>query len=466
MSEYDFDVLVIGGGGSGGFTAATTALARGARVGMVEAGRLGGLCILAGCMPSKFLLHNAARLRQRGESGLDAYPRLLAGKRSLVDYLAGARKRAVKAKQAQGLEVVRGRARLRDAHTVEVEGRRLSAASLVIATGSTEIIPPLPGLAESGYLVSESFLELESLPPSLIVLGGGVMALELAQYAARMGVETTVIQRSPHLLSKEPPEVGELLAEALRADGAQVFTATELMKIETSGDMKTAVFAHEGAVVRVEAREILAAFGRRPQSQGLNLEQAGVALEKNGAVKVDRFMRTSRENIYAAGDVTGWNMVVNLAVLQGEVAGENASGGRRAIDASVLPQAVFTDPQYAKVGLSRRQCQEQGLDFAEATYDLANMGVARTYAPPPVGFITMRADKKSRRILGAEMVAPQASLLIHDTAVAMKLKGTPHDLAQLPYVHPCLSELTNLCAHRLARLLDREQRGQVSKEEE
>lgn len=455
MSEYDLDVLVIGGGGSAGFTAATVALARGARTGMVEAGRLGGLCILAGCMPSKALLHAADQVHRAGGSGDRIYPEALERKRRLVDLLAGARVRAVEAKQAQGLELIRGRARLTGPHSVEVEGREISAASIVIAAGSTEIIPPLPGLAEAGYLVTADLMDLEALPKSLLVLGGGVMALEMAQYTARMGVKTTIIQRSPHLLSKQPPEVGELLAEALGAEGVEVFTDTEMVRIEAGDQGKTAVFMHGGREMRVSGEEMLAAFGRKAMTAGLGLEEVGVELER-GAVKVDRFMRTSLDSVYAAGDVTGVNMVVNLAILQGEVAGANASGGQREIDDSVLPQAVFTDPEYARVGLSREQCQARGIDYAEAVYDLSAVGAARTYAQPLAGFMTMRADRADGRILGAEIVAPHASLLIHDTAVAMKLGGVPRDLAELPYVHPCLSELTSLCAHRLAKALARQ----------
>jgi len=247
MSEYDLDVLVIGGGGSAGFTAATVALARGARTGMVEAGRLGGLCILAGCMPSKALLHAADQVHRAGGSRDRVYPEALERKRRLVDLLAGARVRAVEAKQAQGLELIRGRARLTGPHSVEVEGREISAASIVIAAGSTEIIPPLAGLAEAGYLVTADLMDLEALPKSLLVLGGGVMALEMAQYTARMGVKTTIIQRSPHLLSKQPPEVGELLAEALGAEGVEVFTDTEMVRIEAGDQGKTASSCMGGA---------------------------------------------------------------------------------------------------------------------------------------------------------------------------------------------------------------------------
>ncbi len=453
---FDLDMLVIGGGGSGGFTAATTALKSGARVGMVEAARLGGLCILAGCMPSKTLLHWAERLRQEGTEARRHHPQVLEQKRRVVDFLAGKRVEAVQARQAKGLEVFQGRARFVDPHTVEFEGRRLSARSIVIATGSAWSLPPVPGLDSETCLLGEQFLELEELPESLVVLGGGPLALEMAQYSLRMGVDTTIVQRSPRLLSKEPAPVGELLEEALAAEGATIYTGTKLLAVEKTAGGRAVVFEHQGQERRIEAQAVLAALGRRPNSQGLNLEAAGVETSR-GAVKVDRFMRTSREHIFAAGDVTGVNLVVNLAILQGEIAGYNATHPERPreIDDRVLPQAVFTDPQFARVGRRAGELEKAGVEFEQALYKLSGLGVSRTYPQPPKGFMLMRAAPADGRILGAEIVAPEAALLIHDTAVAMKLGGTVYDLAELPYVHPCLSELTNLCAGRLARQIKR-----------
>lgn len=453
MSGFDLDVLVIGGGGSGGFTAATTALASGARVGMVEAGRLGGLCILAGCMPSKTLLHGAALFKEMGVPGAKAYPRLLALKRAVVEHLAGGRARAVAEKQAQGLELYQGRAALVDPHTVEVRGRAISAAHLVIATGSREVWPPLPGIERAGCLVAEQFMDMEELPESLVVLGGGVIACELAQYAARMGVDTTLIQRGARLLSQEAPRVGRVIQEALEADGVRVLTGTELLGVEAGPGGKTVRFNQDGAGQAVQAQAMLLALGRRPNIEGLGLEAAGVAVQ-NGAPRVDRFMRTSVEHIYAAGDVTGQALVVNLAVLQGQVAGHNATHPQaRAIDDRVLPRAIFTTPQVARVGLSAAQARQAGLDFLEVEQDLASMGVARTYPQELRGFLALRAERESGRVIGAELVAPEASLMIHDIAVAMKLNATAQDLADIPYIHPCLAEITNYAAERLAHLL-------------
>lgn len=456
MSIYDYDLLVIGGGGSGGFTAATTAMKYGAKVAMVESGRLGGLCILAGCMPSKAILHDAARLHGLGLDGRKFAPEVIARKRRVVEHLAGNRQHAVAAKAAQGLEVIRGQARFTGPHTVQVEGREYSAARLVIATGSAWTAPPIPGLADAGYLTSDSLLELEELPKSLIVLGGGTLALELAQYAQRMGVATTVLQRSGHLMSREDARVGDALQKALGNEGMEIRTSIDLARVQSGPEGKTVWFGHDGEEQSITAQEILVALGRRANTSGLGLEAAGVELGPKGQVKVDARMRTSAKHIFAAGDVTGVMMVVNLAVLQGEVAGYNVANDiSRKIDDRVLPRAVFTDPEFARVGLNAGQCRERGIDFAEAEFELGDMGAAKTYPQEIIGFVALRAERPSGLIIGAEVVAPSASSMIHDLAVAMKLGGTAQDIADIPYIHPCLAEATNLAAYRLAKKLKR-----------
>ncbi len=455
MSDRDFDLLVLGGGGSAGFTAATTAMKTGARVGMVEAVRLGGLCILAGCMPSKTLLHEAAQRRAAGRANPAGHAEVLARKREVVGYLAGSRERAVAAKQQKGLEVIMGRAAFVDPHAVEVDGRRITADKFMVATGSNEIIPPVEGLAETGFITSGDFLDLGSLPGSLVVLGGGAIALELAQYAVRMGVQTTLVQRSDHVLSKEDPRVGQLIAEALAEEGLRVLTGTKLIRVVSEGGAKQVVLEHAGAEVSVSAEEILVALGRRPHSQGLNLEAAGVATER-GAVRVNRYMQTSAEHIFAGGDVTGVSMIVNLAIVQGKTAGYNATHAQmREVDDAVVPRAVFTDPQFARVGLNAAEAAAAGIACVEAEFNLGSMGVARTYPEPIRGFITMRAAVDDGRLVGAELVAPEASLMIHDVAVAMRLGAGPGAIADVPYIHPCLAEATNFCAERLVRKLGR-----------
>ncbi|MCB2227296.1 MAG: NAD(P)/FAD-dependent oxidoreductase [Desulfarculaceae bacterium] len=455
MSNFDYDVLIIGGGGSAGFTAATTAMKSGAKVAMVEGSRLGGLCILAGCMPSKTLLHSAAEVKRLQVSGLAAYPEIHQYTRGVVNYLATGRDAAVKAKAAKGLEVIEGRAKVSGPHELIVEGRVLSAKSIVIATGSTEQVPPVPGLAESGFLDSDAFMRLEALPASLVVLGGGTQAVELAQFSARMGVKVTIIQRSEHLISNEDPRVGELIAQALEADGAEVLVGTELKAVNRSGGGVSVEFEQAGRPRSVKAEALLLSLGRRANTDDLGLAEAGVELGRKGQVVVDRYMRSSLPSVYAAGDVTGGPMVVNLAVQQGKAAGYNATHDEpREVQDRVLPRAIFTDPQFARVGLNHAEAHAAGLDFIEAEEDLGEMSVARTYPQPISGYLTLRAERQGGRLIGAELVAPEASLMIHDMAVALKMNATAGDIAAIPYIHPCLSEASEFAAGGLARQVE------------
>ncbi|MEW5913407.1 MAG: FAD-dependent oxidoreductase [Thermodesulfobacteriota bacterium] len=454
MSAYDFDLFVIGGGGSAGFTAITTAMKAGAKVGMAESGRLGGLCILAGCMPSKTLLHSAVQVRAEGLEGAAAYPEIQRFTRRVVDYLAGGREESVAERVKAGLQVLRGTASFVDPHCLAVGGQEISAGSIVIATGSQEAAPPIPGLAQAGYLTSKEFLSLSYLPNSLVVLGGGAVALELTQFAARMGVAVSLIQRSQHLLSKEDPRAGSLLAQVLSEEGAAVYTGTEISQVRRERAGVSVRFSQQGKESQLSAEVLLLAMGRQANVEGLNLVAAGVELDRRGAVKVDRYMRTSQAHIFAAGDVTGGPMVVNLAVEQGRAAGHNAVHDQpREVNDQVLPRAVFTEPQFARVGLNQAEAAAAGLDCAQADYDLGGMGTAKTYPQALRGYLCLRAEKNSGRVVGAELVAPEASLMIHDVAVCLKLGGTAADLAAIPYIHPCLAEITQFTAGNLAKLV-------------
>lgn len=457
MSDYDYDVLIIGGGGSAGFTAATTAMKSGARVAMIEGYKLGGLCILAGCMPSKALIHSADDLRAAGADRSRAYPEVIRFKRKVVDFLANKRVMAVEAKKKQGLQVLNGTAKFSGPHTVEVDGKAVTAGKIVIATGSTEIIPDVPGLADCGYLISDTFLELENLPESLVVLGGGTMALELAQYAAHMDVEVTLIQRSAHVLSGLDERIGLLLQECLSDDGVNIFTETKLVRIEGGPGDTTVVFEHRGKEKTVKADALLLSLGRRPNTAGLNLEAAGVETGPGGRVLVDDCMRTNVEHVFAAGDVTARLMVVNQAILEGETAGRNATAPQaKPIDDAVVPRAIFTDPQVAMVGLSAEQAAEAGIEFVEAYFDMGDLAAGKTYPGGVRGFMTMRADAATGKLIGADLVSPEASLMIHDSAITIKLGGTPGDIGSIPYTHPCLAEVTEMTAGRLARMLKKQ----------
>lgn len=455
MTKYDYDVLVVGGGGSAGFSAAGVALARGLKTGMIEGARQGGLCIQAGCMPSKTLLHGASQ-RDQTEAfmALADQSRLAKRKSDVVEELIKYRERMVQAKQQQGLSVITGWARLKDEHSLTVDGKGYSFKSLVLGTGSEEFIPNIPGLSETGFLVAQTFLNLQTWPKSLAVIGGGAIGLELAQFSHMIGADVTILQRDPRLYSREAPWIGEVLEQALASQALKIITSADIKSIKKTGDGRKQIsYMHNAQEKTCIAEEILLATGRIPRWGELDPTAAGLALEK-GAIKVDKALRTNHPHIMAAGDVTGIRMVVNLAILQGLFAGQTIlTDNQDPVDDAILPQALYTNPQMARVGLNQSEALAKGYDAVEVFCDLAELAVTLTYPQPPIGRMALRADKKSGLILGAEIIMPEASLAIHQVVQALALKATAKDMADLNYAHPCWAELIKQTALRLKKAL-------------
>ena len=327
-NEYDLAVL---GGGSAGYAAARTAAAGGLRTVVIEGGaEVGGLCILRGCMPSKALLYAAETLHQsrRAETwglripkaGFD-FAAVMARKMAMIKDFADYRRQQL---EAGTFAFLRAEARMLDRHQIEVvdsSGRRtfLRVKNIVVSTGSCSAPPPCPGLAEAGFLTSDDALSLEKLPRSLIILGGGSVAVELAQYFCRMDVKVTLIQRSSHLLRELDPDAATTLETVLRREGITLFAPTRLTRAFREGRNKVVEFEHVNEARRAEASAVLAATGRIPNTAGLGLEEIGVRTEQ-GRIVTDAQMQTSVPNIYAAGDCTGPHPLVHLAVEQGEIA--------------------------------------------------------------------------------------------------------------------------------------------------
>jgi pyruvate/2-oxoglutarate dehydrogenase complex dihydrolipoamide dehydrogenase (E3) component len=456
-SQFDFDLIVIGAG-SGGYAAARTAVAAGWRTAVVEGGaQLGGLCILRGCMPTKALLYAAevAHLaRQAGTWGLATAPvsfdwsAVQARKDRLIAEFADYRARQLTDGR---FTLVRDRARFRDPHTLELSaGRTLTAARFVIGTGSVVSAPPLPALAAAGYLTSDEALALPRLPRSLIVLGGGAVAVEFAQLFARFGVTVTLVQRSAHLLREFDADAAAVVEGVFRREGLQVFTGTRLTGAGRCEHGKFVAFEQAGQTVRVEAEEILLALGRSPNTAGLGLEQAGVRTE-NGRIVTDAGMRTSAAHIGAAGDCTGPHEIVHIAIQQGELAVQNllGAGPPRSMDYRLLTAVVFTDPQLGVVGLTERAARAQGVPYLTASYPFNDHGKSLIMEALE-GFVKLLADPRTGQILGGACVGPAGGELIHEIVVAMQGRLTVQALAALPHYHPTLAEIWTYPAEELA----------------
>lgn len=469
-SSYDFLVI---GGGSAGYAAARTAHDLGMRVAVVDGAReLGGLCILRGCMPSKTLIESANRFRsmRRAEefglraSGLEVRPEEIRyRKRRLIREFAEYRAGQL---EDGRFDLHRATARFVDGHHVRIdpldggESQTLSFKSALVATGSTIARPPVDGLEETGYWTSDDALDADTLPDSVVVLGGGAIALELACYFEGMGKEVTVIQRGKHVLSGTDTDIAAALETALRErENLTLFTGTRLLKTEkdaTTG-RKTVAFEWEGGTRNVSADQILLATGRRPNTAGLDAPAAGIDLaEPSGAVLASDQQRTSAPHIFAAGDVCGPHEVVHIAIEQGEIAAQNAAAllgfsdaPPRSIDYRLKLLGIFTDPEVATVGLSEEEARTLGREVAVATYPFDDHGKSIVKGETH-GFVKMIADKGTGEIVGAAVVGPEAVELIHELVVAIHFRAKASEFLTIPHYHPTLSEIWTYPAEELS----------------
>ena len=455
----DYDLIVIGGG-SAGYSAANTAQTYGARVAIIDPGPLGGLCILRGCMPTKTILRSpdiAALTRRAAEFGL-----LPVQTKINLSAVIERKNRLIAEFARYRIEQLKDpRFTLYEEHAVfispgeiRVGNRTLTARNFVIATGSVPADYSIPGIRETGYITSDSALDLREIPPTLIVLGGGPVAVELAQFFQRIGTHVAVIQRSRHILSKSDEDLARPVEARFREEGMTVYTDTQLQKFTLNGGRKTAHFIHEGREKTVSAEIILQALGRAPNIQGLNLDIAGVRTG-NGRVKVDSEMRTSQPHIFAVGDVNGLYEVVHIAIQQGEIAGYNAMHTEpRHMNDRLKTSVVFTDPQVAEVGLSEKECRAQNILCLSASYPFNDHGKSMCMGETH-GQAKLLCTPDTGEILGGHIVGPEAAELIHQIIALMYFRGSVRDMLRIPYYHPTLSEILSYPAEELARKLTR-----------
>jgi len=457
MKKHDFEVAIIGGG-SGGYAAARTAAAAGLKTVVIEGGaEVGGLCILRGCMPTKALLY-AAEVKhlaehaatwgvRAGKVGFD-FAKVMARKNAQIKDFADFRGQQL---DAGKFKFIRANARFLDAHTVELSnGKKITAKQFVIATGSRVAPSPLPQLDEVGFITSDEAVALKKLPKSLIILGGGAIACEFAQFFARFGVKVTLIQRSETILKEFDAEAGIEVAKVFRREGISVFTGTKLVGAKRKGKLKSVLFEQNGKTVSVAAEEILFALGRVPNTASLGLENASVKTE-NLRVVANGKMQTSAPHIFAAGDCTGPHEIVHIAIQQGETAVHNIVKPKvpRRMDYRLLISVVFTEPQVATVGLTEKEAAARKIPFLVASYPFNDHGKSLIMEAKD-GFVKLLANPKTGEILGGACVGPVGGELIHEIVITMAKRMTVHELAAAPHYHPTLAEIWTYPAEELA----------------
>ena len=429
--------LLIIGGGPGGYETAVEAAKRGMEVTLISEGPLGGTCLNEGCIPTKTFCHYAELIEQNIKAGLDCKPAFAAAaerKQAIVEQLRGGIDMLLK-----NVNVVRGKAQFKDAHTVVCEGQEYTADKIIIATGSVSASLPVPG-AES-CITSKEILELTKVPESLCVIGGGVIGLEFASIFRSFGSEVTVLEFCPGILPRFDSDLAKRLKQTLSKRGINIEVQAQVTRID--GD--TVTYIRKDKEYTIQASMILMAVGRRPNTDGLNLEAAGIDYTRKGITVNDRF-ETSVPGIYAVGDVTGGIMLAHAATYQGLHALNAICGLTDSINFDLVPAAVFTMPEVAMVGLTEEQCEEQEIEVRclKSFYRANGKAVSMDETD---GYCKVIVDNDGK-VLGAHIMGAHASDLIHEITTAINLGATLEQLQSVIHAHPTLSEVLQSAIHQ------------------
>lgn len=443
-----FDVVVVGAG-SGGLVVAAGAAGLGARVALVERNRMGGDCLNTGCVPSKALLaaakavQHARDARRLGLALPDPGPQ---DWKAVQAWVRASQARiaphdSVERFTGLGVEVFPGGATLRSAHEVEVNGRTLWGRHVVVATGSRPTVPPVPGLAEAGFLTNETVFEVEERPASLVVMGGGPVGTELGQAFARLGTKVTIVSSTPHVCGKEDADVAGVLAARLRAEGVTILDGSTATRVARGDGKKVVTVAAPGGVeTEVAADEVLVAVGRTPNVDGLGLEAAGVSYSEKG-IEIDSTCRTSVPSVWAVGDVAGGPLFTHWAGHQARVVVRNVLfPGRASHDLENLPRTTFTEPEIAHVGLTETSARAGNVPHRVFKVPFESVDRAVCDGDAEGYFAKVVAGPKGE-ILGATVVHPQAGNLLPELVLARK-HGIPlGKLSATIHTYPSLSEV-------------------------
>jgi dihydrolipoamide dehydrogenase len=453
LSDREADLCVIGAG-PGGYVAAIKAAQLGLKTVVVERDQLGGVCLNVGCIPTKAMLRSAALydiLKEGKEYGIQAdnlrldYGQVLKRRDKVVKTLTGGVGGLL---QSQGVEVLKGSGQLLGPGRVRVTGQsgadggEIRARSVILATGSAPASLPIPGADGPGVIDSNGALKLEQVPARMLVIGGGAVGCEWANVFQSFGSKVTLVELLPTLLPLEDEEMGKTLARSLERQGIEVRTGAKVEKIEEGDDESRlcTLVSDDGRQEQVAVDCVLIGVGRRPVTDGLGLEEAGVKLER-GWVLIDDRLQTNLEGVYAIGDLTNKKLLAHLASHQGIVAVENIAGHDQVMDYKVVPACTYTHPEVASVGLTEKQAREGGYEVQIGRFPFTASGRAQT-AGETEGLVKVVADAKYGELLGVHIIGPEASEMIPEGALALKLEATLEDITTTIHAHPTLAEST------------------------
>lgn len=444
-----FDLIVIGGG-SAGYAAARTYNDGGGKVAVIDNGEeLGGLCILRGCMPSKTLLYAAETLhlakqgKTFGFEQVKLKPDMMAMQQRKKEIISEFAQYRTEQLEDGRFSLYRSHAKFLNDSIIELsDGKQLTSSHFMISTGSKIAMPPIPGLEKVAFCTSDDVLALEEVPDETVVLGGGIVACELAQFLNRVGSKVTLLQRSNRILKDFPEKASFCIHEKFELEGIQIKTGVTVESLrEVNEGLIEVKYLHEGISHAQETGFLFHALGRSPLVEKFNLDKVGVKIKASGHILTNSVQQTSVPHIYAAGDCAGPHEIVHIAIRQGETAALHALGkSPHPIVYDKLLGVVFTDPQVATVGLQPEELQKRGIDFLSADYPFDDHGKS-ILMEAKHGYVAVHAEKNTGVVLGAECVGKDAGELIHSLSVAVSLQATVQQLAQADWYHPTLSEI-------------------------
>ncbi|MFC1931653.1 dihydrolipoyl dehydrogenase [Chloroflexota bacterium] len=447
MEEKD---LVVIGGGPAGYVAAIRASQLGGKVTLIEYDALGGTCLNRGCVPSKTLLHSVELYQKMKEAeqygikttGVSAdLAKMMARKSAVISTHVSGVQSLLKGNQ---VEVIKGRARLAPSMQVEIDSgqgqkQTVQAKKIIVATGGKPITLPIPGAdSPSGVISAESILALDHIPKSILIIGGGVIGVEMGTILAKLGSQVTLVEMLPHILPLEDAELTTTLSKALKDDGVEVYEGTKVSEIEDAKGGKSITVSDGKTGKKLEAEVVAIAVGYRPNTDDIGLEKAGITVSK-GAIQVNEHMATNIPDIYAAGDAIGGMMLAYVAMEEGVIAAENALGKDSTIDYRAVPKCTFTLPEVASVGITEEEAIKQGYQIRVGRFPFAANSMA-TILGERRGLVKIITDQKYGQILGVHIIGPKATELIAEATLAMKLEVTTEEIIATVHSHPSLSE--------------------------
>ncbi len=440
MARYDMTVI---GGGSGGLTAARSAAALGANVLLVDKEDLGGDCLKYGCVPSKSLIHVARVVHEAKEAArFGLMPANLGiDMAKVAEYVQGviSRVSAAESIYIEGVTVKYGQISFKSATKLDLNGECFTSRNTLIATGSRPAVPNVEGLARAGYLTNEGVFDLLRLPTSIVVIGGGPIGVELGQAFERLGSKVTIIQGPDRILPREDPEVSQVVASVLEAEGIQIVTGARFVKAGRSGQKKVVMAKQGDRLLHFEADEIVLALGRQPNVDGLKLEAAGIQYDSKG-IKVNAYLQTSAPNVLAIGDVIGGYLFTHVAAYQSGVAVRNALVplARKKVNYRVVPWCTFTDPEAARVGLTPGEAERLHKQVRIVKLPWADIDRAQAEGET-VGFIKLVLAGKKDEIVGAHLVGARAGEMLGELSLAMQHNLTVHDILNTIHAYPTMN---------------------------